>query len=531
MRFLAKFHASRTPLLAAALAASLYAPRALGQDTAGGTPEPSAPAPGPSATAPASSAPTPGPGATAPTPGAPLPSPAEAPAGTTGVAAAPGNGAASAGAAPASASTGNSGGPPPTPVVTQVLRSFEEMPATAYPSPSPRVRGIYGGSLWFDADMQGLQWPYYPKTGIGFSGYGWVDTGLRVFNAGEATATSAGLGAQAEKGKQFVQQSRFVLRVTPTWTDPKNLFFVQLQTEFVGAESNSSQDPIVWSVDDAWIRFGKWKLFDILLGRFQAWEVYHYGMGLDLYTLERNGANDLAVGGGPASIYGVTNMYLRQDTVGQGAVHLYPFDWLRFEVGFQYGFGTSGANTYGVRPVGIAEFGPLRIKAGAEFLETRAQTTSPADPTATQSQGFGGALQLVFDPYIEFGVNGAYALSDVRNSMGLISVAQTNETYSVGGFANVRLYGDLLFGAGLNYSHLVDEDYDPAVHRDDNYDQWQPFAALQYILFRQYGSPSPGLFIKFVAAYARADQNPTPMQSPEYRNEMYSGRLRLQYNF
>jgi hypothetical protein len=77
----------------------------------------------------------------------------------------------------------------------------------------------------------------------------------------------------------------------------------------------------------------------------------------------------------------------------------------------------------------------------------------------------------------------------------------------------------------------VDQNYDTNAHRDDNYEQWQPFVALQYLLFRQYNSPSPGLFIKGVFAYARADLNPIPTESPTYRNEMYSGRLRLEYLF
>ena len=411
--------------------------------------------------------------------------------------------------------------------MTQVLRSFEEMPASVYPSPSPRVRGLYGGSLWHEADMQGLQWPYYTKTGVGFSGSGWVDTGYRTYRAGEPTsAAGSGLGTQASQGKQFVQQSRFLLRTTPTWTDPKTQFFIQMQMELVGAQINTTRNGIVWSADDAWIRFGKWKLFDVLVGRFQAWEVYHYGMGLDLYTLERAGANDDTLGNAPP-IYGLTYMYQRQDVLGQGAVHLYPADWLRFEVGFQYGSASNGENTYGARPVGIAEFGPLRIKAGAEFLESRPQ--SPGTQAAQQSQGFGGSIQLVADPYVECGVNGAYALNDNRSSDGLINEAATNETFSVGGFANVRIYGDLLFGTGLNYTHLVDKNYNAMAGRNDNYDQWQPFAALQYLLFKQLGSPSPGLFIKAVFAYARADLNPTPMVANSYVNEMFSGRLRLEY--
>jgi hypothetical protein len=393
-----------------------------------------------------------------------------------------------------------------------VLHLIEQLPPSAYPSPTPRVRGIYGGSLWLEPDFQGLQWPYYPKTGIGISGSGWVDTGYRNYNSGQGLSTQT-------KGEQFVQQSRFVLRATPTWTDDNGAFFVQAQMELVGAQISTSNGE-VWGVDDAWVRFGKWKLFDVLVGRFQAWEVYHYGMGLDLFTLERNGAYN---GSQPVpQIYGLTDMYLRQDSIGQGAVHVYPTDWLRFEVGFQFGADLSGNNVDGIRPVGIAEFGPLRLKLGAEFIDGRGGGAGTLNKTRTQ--GYGGALQLVLDPYVELGINGAYALNDSIDGKGELVNTATNDTYSVGAFANARIIPDLLVGAGINYTYLVDQNYDRTLARNDRYDQWQPFGAVQYLLLKQ-------LFIKGVFAYAKADLNPIPSVSQVSTNDMYSFRLRFEYLF
>jgi hypothetical protein len=247
-------------------------------------------------------------------------------------------------------------------------------------------------------------------------------------------------------------------------------------------------------------------------------------MGLDLYTLERNGANDDPQGNAP-QIYGLTYMYQRQDVLGQGAVHLYPADWLRFEVGFQYGAGTNGSNTDGVRPVGVADFPVggstvIRVKAGAEFLESRGQTEGAK--FATQSQGVGGAIQAIIDPYLELGVNGAYAWNDARDSQGRISTTGRNQTYSVGGFLNARIIRDLLVGGGFNYTYLVDSRFDPNANRNDNYDQLQPYGAIQYLLWNH-------LYIKGVFAYARADLNPVPQQSTTFRNEMWSARLRLLY--
>jgi hypothetical protein len=482
MRSLAKYRTVRIALLAATLAAGFHARSAMAEDAA--------PAPG---RAPAASG--------QPTPGsAAAPSDASVPALT----------------APSDSPTADKGAPPGTKPAADslpkdILHLVEQLPPSAYPSPPGRVRGIYGGSLW--ADLQGLQWPYYPKTGIGVSGSGWVDTGYRNFDAGQ------GLGTGETKGEQFVQQSRFVLRTTPTWTDSNGAFFVQLQTELVAAKLDTSKG-FVWSADDAWIRFGKWKLFDVLVGRFQAWEVYHYGMGLDLFTLERAGANEVNP---TPQIYGLTDMYLRQDLVGQGAVHLYPTDWLRFEVGFQYGADNTGDNVDGARPVGIVEWGPLRFKAGAEFLESRGGSQSSSKAQQSRTQGYGAALQLILDPYLELGVNGAYALND-NISKGQLDVQHTDDTYSVGGFANARIIPDLLVGAGLNYTYLVDQNYSPAVGRNDHYDQWQPFGAVQYLLLKQ-------LFIKAVFAYAKADLDPIPTLSQPAKNEMYSTRLRLTYLF
>lgn len=531
MRSLTNSSAPRTSLLAVALAVILSAPCAFAQGAAGSGPPPTGAA-GPAPVWPVPPAPTSG-AASAPEPSivAPAAGPA-APAAPGPTAPVPG----AASAAPPAPGAAFATAPAPGAVgpLNQLRLVLGEMPASAYPSPTPRVRGIYGGSLWLDADNQGMQWPYYPGTGIGFSGYGWVDTGLRSYHAGESTGSFPGLGTQSTQGRQFVQQSRFLLRTTPTWTDPRSQFFVQMQVELVGAQINTGQSSLVWSADDAWVRFGKWKLFDVLLGRFQAWEVYHYGMGLDLYTLERTGAVDASAGISAPQIYGLTYMYLRQDVLGQGAVHLYPADWLRFEVGFQYGAGTNGLNTYGVRPVGIAEFGPLRFKLGAEFLESRPQTTGANNTnfSATQSQGVGGAIQLVLDPDVELGVNAAYAVNDTRGADGTLTATGMDETWSAGGFANVRVWGDLLVGGGFNYTYWVDEAFDKVVGRNDHADQVQPYGAIQYLFFKQPPpSPSPGLIVKFVFAYARADVDPTPLLANAFRNEMFSGRLRLEYLF
>src|SRR5262245_40468459 len=58
----------------------------------------------------------------------------------------------------------------------------ERLPGSAYPEWT--TRGIEGGSLWFSGNMHGMPWPYYQRTGIGVSGYAWVDTGYETVQRG-----------------------------------------------------------------------------------------------------------------------------------------------------------------------------------------------------------------------------------------------------------------------------------------------------------------------------------------------------------
>jgi hypothetical protein len=402
--------------------------------------------------------------------------------------------------------------PEPKTPQSSPLRIVEWLSPEAYPE--PRLRGIRGGSLWLERDFHGLQWPYFPRTGIGFSGVGWVDTGLRRFRVAE------GLGPGESKGKQFVQQSRIDLRVTPTWSNGDT--FVQLHAELVATQLNASSSGISWTADDAWIRAGRWNRFDVIVGRFEAWEVYHYGMGLDLYTLERNGANGDNLGATP-SIYGLTYMFERQNSLGQAGVHVYPTSWLRFELGAHYGPELNGANTVGVRPVAVFDIGWLKVKAGYEVRDQTGQADN--SKLETIQEGGAGGVQVVVDPYAEFGLNFGYAHTDSRNEQGQILAKSTFHTYSVGGFANARVAEDVLVGAGVDYTFLEDTNHvDADPNRNDEYDHWQPYGAFQVLLFKQ-------LFVKAVVAYAVANLNPIPTVSAPFKNEMWSGRLRLLYLF
>ncbi len=109
---------------------------------------------------------------------------------------------------------------------------------------------------------------------VGISGYAWDDIAyVRIVSGTPDTDKSL---------KRWTHQGRAVLRGTPTYST-NNGWFVQGQLEFV-ANGDQSVPPSgnSGSIDDRYVRVGKWNAFDITAGRFQGWEIYHYGMGLDL---------------------------------------------------------------------------------------------------------------------------------------------------------------------------------------------------------------------------------------------------------
>ncbi|MBN1652302.1 MAG: hypothetical protein JXA30_00850 [Deltaproteobacteria bacterium] len=389
------------------------------------------------------------------------------------------------------------------------LGPLERLPKSAYPE--PRVRGIKSGSLWMT--FHGLQWPYYRKSGIGISGYVWIDTGYERAELGNPDPTYP-------NEKRLLQEGRLLLRVTPSYSSGR--WFVQGQGELV-ANKDQSQDQVssqltLVDVDDVWIRAGMWDAFDVQLGRFEAWEVYHFGMGLDLNTQERLGARYKT--DGVPDIYGVTDAFYRPPNIGQAAVHIYPTDYLRFELGGQIG-NEDVYNGLAVRPVGVLDLGWVKLKLGGEYKMLSG--LKDGDQAKKEKRGAGAALQFVVDPHIEFGANGAYGLVDTWGSDGAINEKGSYDIYSLGGFANGRIVGDLILGAGVNLTQKTDIHYDLSVDDYGHFDHFQTFVALQYIFIKH-------LYIKLVLAYAKGNVEPT-FGDPVFSNTMLSGRLRLMYMF
>ena len=122
---------------------------------------------------------------------------------------------------------------------------------------------------------------------IGLSGWGWLDTAYEKF---------APWGAEPQASPQsqiayWKQQGRMLLRVTPTYS------FDGLVRAGTGrarrhrrSDASQRSDAGGADTDDLWLRIGQWNKWDFQVGRFEGWEVFHLGMGLDQNTFERQGA-------------------------------------------------------------------------------------------------------------------------------------------------------------------------------------------------------------------------------------------------
>jgi hypothetical protein len=446
--------------------------------------------------------------------------------------------------------------PSPPPPVEEPIVVPEPAPlfvANVGPSTYPgKLRGIEGGSLWLEPSFHGLQWPQMSKSGVGVSGLAWVDSGYMMIKRGNDEVPDTAT---------VFQQGRGLLRVTPTYTNGR--FFAQGQVELVGnlgeatgnvcAEAGQMDtssgslntadcaDSGTAGVDDLWVRFGVWNSWDVKVGRFRGWELYHTGMGLDPYTLERLGAQQLGL---PMpgvldpqrleapDIYGVTYLYDRPtDGLGAGylAFHAYPSRSFRFEVLGKLGVSDLGAGTsyYGGRPAFILDQGWMKLKVAAEY--EKGVQTSPAkdgnDKVERERWGVGGALQFVVDPFAEFGGSFAYgsqATIDDRDENNTFALFNSYTRSSVGGFANVRLGAPWILGGGANFTWQNDKFYESGSPSPNYTAHLQTFVALQCLVVES-------LYVKAVLSYSRADFVTSTGALDPWSNSMFSGRIRVMY--
>ncbi len=401
--------------------------------------------------------------------------------------------------------------PSPPPAPAAVSRGpVEWLQDSAYPTWMP-PRGIPGGSL--NGTMHGVPWPYYPKSGVGISGNVWVDFGYETIKRG--------LTDQGDL-KFLVNQSRGVLRATPTYSTDS--WYVQAQAELVANGDQSQPQPLNATTDDLWVRTGEWKKWDIQLGRFEALEVYHFGMGLDQNTVERKGAYD----GQKAAVDvpGLSSFVYRQNGAGNVAAHVYPTDYLRFEILGQLGNdANSGLAGIGGRPAGVLDLGWMKFKLSGEWRK-QFHTSSKQSKLLKIQRGGSAALQFVFAPYVEVGANLGLGMIDSwsdqnaanpGSDLGSYEAAASTTDLAVGGFLNGRIIDNLVAGVGFNRVQQADQ-------VDGVYVHTQGFLALQYLVNQQ-------LALKLVGGYAKYDLNNGKAGVEPWSNTMNSIRLRAAYAF
>jgi hypothetical protein len=404
---------------------------------------------------------------------------------------------------------------------------IERLPGSAFPEPQPR--GIKGGSLWFT--MHGLQWPYMPAmagepaTRVGISGSIWSDLSYaRIFSGDKGQTTNR---------TRWASQSRGVLRVTPTHST-KQGWFGQGQVELV-AKGDNTEVQTLETTDDLYVRFGKWNLVDLTVGRFQAWELAHYGMGLDLNTFEREGAKIAGIDGWtPPGVYGLTYLWDRPNSrLGYYALHAYPTKFLRFELLSQLGTGSGAGDSInaGFRPMGILDLGFVKLKLGYEYNKAIPQQDerSPLVSVYTQRNrkvGYGAALQFVLNPFVEGGAHYAIGFQDVRGQKNVDDLRSSNTTWSAGGFLNGRVIKDFIVGGGLLAAHLEDLEPNPTpginFNRVNEKDQFFGYFALQYSLW-------DSIYFKFVGSHAWYKSYDS--KAPPFSNNMLGGRFRMMVLF
>jgi hypothetical protein len=437
------------------------------------------------------------------------------------------------------------GGEAPAPATQTPASFFEQMGPDTFPG---RLRGLSGGSLWLEPSFHGLQWPRNTRTGIGVSGMFWVDGGYETIVRGDVN------NSPTPNSTYYFQQGRALLRVTPAYVSGR--LFVQGQVELVGnlcqAEANAAQTcnyAGTFTTDDLWIRVGQFNLWDLKVGRFEGWEVYHLGMGMDPNTYERVGAtmsglqSEKTVLEAP-SAYALNSLHDRPtdgQAVAYSALHFYPLEFLRAELLFKLGnnkfrldnldsAGTS-YNYYGLRPSAIFDAGWIKFKVGAEYQKRTATTqTLPAgvpvvkkDPVEDRvDKGIGASLQFVVDPLVEFGLNAAIGTRHETNVMAIEIPEGSFTRISAGGFANLRFADGWLAGVGGNWTLMTNSVKATPDSANDAVSHLQGFVALQYLLVRQ-------LYIKAVLGYAKARFQPSDATVATWNNSMYSGRIRLMY--
>lgn len=278
-------------------------------------------------------------------------------------------------------------------------------------------------------------------------------------------------------------RGRFVVGPTVQYDFGENkAWFVRARGELVAWMREYGSYQI--NADDVYGQFGVKGKWDIKVGRFRTWRVYHKGYGFDLYTLEDRGACrisnavtgscSLETGAGAFGPYAyeVNHLYDREPA-GRAALHVYPTKWSGIELAT--GIGNNGANnTLAGRGAAMVHFEFLRISAAAEYRTSKpAQEKAYTDTNTSQlvacpncgvsrSYGVGGSVEVTVKP-VALALNAAQSHErQYTATNGTLDQDATNKRTSLGGYVELDagslvMDRSLIAGFGLNRTEVVDD--------------------------------------------------------------------------
>jgi hypothetical protein len=352
----------------------------------------------------------------------------------------------------------------------------------------------------------------------------------------ETDATRAGYSDTGIDPPQtfYDMRGRFVVGPTVEYRfGEHNDWFVAARGELVAWLRERGSYQI--NADDVYGQVGKKGLWDLKVGRFQSWRVYHKGHGFDLYTIEDQGACtslttscSLESGTFGPHTYEVNYNYYREPA-GKAAVHIYPTPWSGIELLGLMG-NADGPNQLGGRAAALVHFPYVRASLAVEYRATRPPKENaaacPKCNNVADSIGYGGGVELTIKP-VAIGVNGAQGKDTKYNvTTGVLDNDSSATRTSLGGYAefdvgSLAIERSLILGFGLNRTEVLD--------KVDNFEQHYQGAA--YAVFPLGFNAAS---IKLVVSQAtmdiqKANGDGTATQLPT--NTMRAARVRLYYPF
>lgn len=376
----------------------------------------------------------------------------------------------------------------PTPVASPLV----DPPAAVLASEPERRRTFWGREPGRPADE--IDSPVVPGFPMRLSGYIWLDTGYMKQQNQQV--------GSYDKDVNYAQ-GRFVFGAS--YRRDMGPIFAEARAQFVAFDNEFTKSQYEPHTQDAFLRVGG-RIWDIQIGRFLAWEPYYRGNGIDRYTAEENGAM-----GGP-SMYRLDYALGYEDEPGQAAFHLYPTDWLAFELGGVYGQ-KSSQNDLGVRPVlALRRFGFL-LMGGWEYVKQKPQDSSTKGKQT--ENGFAGRLAYTFAG-TTLGVDLSRVSVDAWQIDGQVNAAGTFDKTSMGGYIESDFWNNVI---GIGYHHTSSDNNKGETNRHH-----QAFLSYGYRL------PVPGLMVSGVLGFARAALEDADAKS-SWENDMTSFRVRLRYDF